>query len=398
MNILMITPYLPIPGFSGGQTRSFNLIKHLSKDCKITLISFMLPDQSKTHKKQLENYCEKIITIERGKTWQLNKILFTGFSPYPFLVSNYFSKELRNIIKEELQTDKFNLVHIECFYLMPNVPKTDIPVLLVDQTIEFAVYKHYVQNLPIKFLPIKPLLWLDVLKLKFWEFYFWKRADCLVAVSPEDKQLMEDKSGREVKIVPNAVNQQMLIKTNFKKYAQPTVLFGVANFKWMQNKEGAHNLLKYVWPRIKSKMPEARLKIAGRYSKEFVESTGLVKENDKSVDFGPVEDAQEVYSKSWLLAAPIRSGGGSRTKFFEAMASGLPIITTPAGIEGIEAENNKHVIVIKDFEQLADKAVKMMKNKDMLNKIGQAGRNLIKDKYSWEDSANKLFKIYKNIT
>ncbi len=398
MKILMVTPYLPIPGFSGGQTRSYNLIKHLSKKCQITLISFMLPDQSRKHKKQLEKYCRKIITVERGDTWQLKKILFTGFSLYPFLISNYFSAKFRNSVENELKNDEYDLIHVECFYLMPNVTKTDIPVLLVDQTIEFAVYKHYVQNMPFKFLPIKPLLWLDVLKLKFWEFYYWKKSDCLVAVSPEDKQLMEEKSGRKVKIVPNAVSQKLLRKTNFPKYKQPTILFGVANFKWMQNKEGAYNLLKYVWPKIKEQMPEAKLKIAGRYSKQFVESSGLVKPDDQSVEYGEVKNAQEVYSKSWILAAPIRSGGGSRTKFFEAMACGLPIITTPSGIEGIDAENNHQVVVIKDFDQLADKTVELLKNKKKLKRIGQGGRNLIEDKYSWEESAKKLLKIYREIT
>jgi len=350
MKILMITPYLPIPGFSGGQTRSFNLIKHLSKRCDITLISFILPDQDESYKKHLDNYCKKIITVKRGKTWQLKKILFTGFSPFPFLISNYYSPKFKKLIKDEIRKENYNLVHVECFYLMPNIPQTNIPVVLVDQTIEFAVYQHYVQSLPLKYLPVKPLLWLDVLKLKFWEFKFWRESDCLVAVSPEDKNLMQTRSKRKVKIVPNAVNQQLLTSPNHPKYNAPTILFGVANFKWMQNKEATVNLLKYVWPRIKKKLPEAKLKIAGRYSKDFVESTGLVKKDDPSVEYGEIKNAQRVYSKSWILVAPVRSGGGSRTKFFEAMACGLPIITTPSGIEGIEAKNNQQVIIVKEQE------------------------------------------------
>jgi len=398
MKILMVTPYLPIPGFSGGQTRSYNLIKHLSKSCQITLVSFILPDQEPEHKEHLEDFCQEIITINRGETWQLKKILFTGFSPYPFLVSNYHSKEFQQTIKEQLDKNSFDLVHVECFYLMPNIPKTNIPVLLVDQTIEFAVYQHFVQTLPMKYLIIKPLLWLDVLKLKFWEFYFWRKADCLVAVSPEDRDLMKSKANRKVKIVPNAVNQQLLAKSNYSKYKRPTVLFGVANFKWMQNKEGTINLLKHVWPKIKADMPEAKLKIAGRYSKEFVESTGLVRPNDKSVEYGEIDNPKEVYSKSWVLVAPIRSGGGSRTKFFEAMACGLPVITTPSGIEGIEAENNQHVVVVKDFDQLAKKTVDLMKDEEELKRIGRNGQELIRSKYSWKDSAGKLLKIYQDIS
>jgi glycosyltransferase involved in cell wall biosynthesis len=166
----------------------------------------------------------------------------------------------------------------------------------------------------------------------------------------------------------------------------------------MQNKEGTINLLKYVWPKIKEKMPEAKLKIAGRHSKEFVESTGLVRSDDKSVEYGEIDNPKEVYSKSWVLVAPIRSGGGSRTKFFEAMACGLPVVTTPSGIEGIEAKNDQHVVVVKDFDQLAKKTVCLMKDEDELKRIGRNGQELIRSKYSWKDSADKLLKIYQDIS
>ncbi len=76
------------------------------------------------------------------------------------------------------------------------------------------------------------------------------------------------------------------------------------------------------------------------------------------------------------------------------MACGLPIITTPSGIEGIEAVNNQHVIIEKDFQQLAEKTVQFLNNKQKLKEIGQNGRNLIKDKYSWKQSAQKLLSIY----
>ncbi|MCD6225494.1 hypothetical protein J7J95_00210, partial [bacterium] len=95
IKVLMVTPYLPYPPFSGGQTRSFNLIKHLVGDCQITLASFILPDQSVSQMKELKKYCRRILTIERGKTWTAKKIFFAGLSPYPLLVANYFSPQMR---------------------------------------------------------------------------------------------------------------------------------------------------------------------------------------------------------------------------------------------------------------------------------------------------------------
>jgi len=395
--VLMITPYLPYPPYSGGQTRSYHLLKHLSKECDITLFNFVLPDQEEKYTKHLQEYCQKVITVKRGETWTLKKILFTGFSLYPFLVSNYFSSILKKKITKELKLDHYDLIHVECFYLMPNIPKADIPILLVDQTIEFAVYQHFVQTMDKKYILIKPMLLLDVLKLKFWEKIFWKKAHRLIAVSEEDKILMEKISKREVKIVANGVDENLFKDRVMEKYLKPTVLFGVANFKWMQNKEGVINLLKFVWPKIKKQIPDAQLQIAGRYSKNLIEASGLVGKNDKDIIIGEVKSPEEVYRKSWVLVAPMKSGGGSRTKFFEAMACGLPIATTKEGIEGIDAINNKEVLVARDFNHLANLTVKALKNKQLREKIGQGGKKLVKERYSWRESASQLLKIYQDV-
>lgn len=391
----MITPYIPYPPYSGGQTRSYFLLKHLSKYCDITLFNFQLPDQDKTGIKHLKELCSKVITIPRGKTWQLKKVLTAGFSLYPFLVVNYLSNNLKQKIKQELDSQDYDLVHVECFYLMPNIPKTDIPVLLVDQTIEFAVYQHYVQTLPAKSFLIKPLLWLDVLKIKYWEKHFWQKADQLVAVSEDDQELMERVSGRKTKVVRNGVNENLIIDQ--KKYhpKKPTVFFGVANFKWMQNKEGARNLLKDVWPKIKQRVPEAKLVIAGRHSKEFVKSANLLPKDSSDLEIGPVEDPAKAYQQASVLVAPIKSGGGSRTKFFEAMACRLPIATTKQGMEGIEAVNNKHAVIASDFDDLVDKTVELLNNPEKLKQIGKQGQQLVKEKYSWQQSAQELLKLYK---
>ena len=395
MKVLMVTPYLPCPESSGGQTRSFNLLKHLSSECEVTLFSFLLPDQKKTDQKKLKKYCQKIVLFNRGKTWQPRKIVFTGFSPYPFLVANYFSWTMKEAIKEELAKNDYDLVHVECFYLMPNIPKTSVPVFLVDQTIEFAVYQHFVETLSSKLTWIKPLLWIDVLKLKFWEARFWKQTDYLVAVSDQDKKLMEKISQRKVTVVPNGVSDSLLKSRSLKKYSQPTVLFGVANFKWMQNKEGAVNLLKNIWPEIHQKMPSAKLLIAGRHSEDFISSLELSDKEMKNVEVAEVNKPEEAYSKSWVLVAPMKSGGGSRTKFFEAMACRLPIVTTPEGIEGIEAQNNQEVIV-GPIKNLAKLSVKLMKDKNKMEKIGQKAHQLVSQKYSWEKSAQTLLKVYQS--
>lgn len=391
----MITPYIPYPPLSGGQTRSYYLLKHLSENCDITLINFQLPDQEEKGVDHLKKFCSKVITVSRGKTWQIKKVLAAGLTPYPLLVVNYLSNELKQKIKNELENQKYDLVHVECFYLMPNIPKTKIPVLLVDQTIEFAVYQHYVQTLPRKFLLMKPFLWVDVLKIKYWEKRFWQKADCLVAVSEDDQKLMERVSKRKTKVVRNGVNEELIIDKKEYFPERPTVFFGVANFNWMQNKEAAINLLKHIWPEIKKQVPTAKLVIAGRHSKKFIQSTNLLPINNKDIKVGSVDNPAKAYQKASVLVAPIRSGGGSRTKFFEAMACQLPIATTKEGIEGIEAVNNKHAVIADNFDDLIEKTIELINNREKQKRIGRQGQKLVREKYSWRQSAEKLLKLYR---
>jgi len=395
MKILMLTPYLPYPPSSGGQVRSYNLIKHLSNKHRITLFSLIKDDEEKKYVGQLEKFCQQVNVFKRpAHPWTLTNILKTGFGLYPFLVIRNFSKEEKETLKQELTKQKFDLIHAENFYVMPHLPKTDIPILLTEQTILYRVYQHFVKNLPWYLFWLKPILMVDVLKLKYWEAFYWRKSDFLAAVSGEDVAHVRTLApGKKVYIIPNGVDYSYFAEKKYQKDKQPTVLFGAADFHWMQNKEGALLLLKKVWPEIKKKVKNARLWIVGKIAPEAL-SSYLGK---KDIIIQEIDDSREAYQKAWILVAPMRSGGGSRTKFFEAMASGLPIVTTPEGLEGIDAINGQEVAVEDDFGQLVGKAVTLLLNTRKAEQIGLRGKKLVKEKYDWSQSAEKLSNLYEEI-
>jgi glycosyltransferase involved in cell wall biosynthesis len=161
----------------------------------------------------------------------------------------------------------------------------------------------------------------------------------------------------------------------------------------MQNKEGAQILLNEIWPVIKKKIKKARLWIVGKIAPEALSSY----KNQKDIVIQEIEDSREAYQKAWVLVAPMRSGGGSRTKFFEAMASGLPIVTTPKGVEGIEAKNGQEIFIDDDLKKLAQRTIEVLEKRAMAKKIGKQAKELVKEKYSWQKSAQKLDKVYQEI-
>jgi len=395
MKILMLTSYLPYPPVSGGQVRSYNLIKNLAKKHAITLFSLIKDDEERKYIKELEKFCQKVRVFRRpAHPWTLGNILRTGFGFYPFLVIRNFSSEEKKALQKELKVEKYDLIHAENFYVMPHIPQTTVPLLLTEQTIFYRVFQHFVESLPWYLFSLKLVLMIDVWKLKYWESFYWRKVDFLTAVSEEDvTHIKRMAPGKRVYIVPNGVDFNLFGQQRYSKNKFPTVLFGVADFHWMQNKEGARILVDEVWPVIKKEIENARLWIVGKIAPEALASySGL-----KDVVIQEIDDSREAYQRSWILVAPMRSGGGSRTKFFEAMASGLPIVTTPEGVEGIKAKDGEEIFINDDLKDLAEKALMLLKNKDLAEKVGRKAKRLVKEKYSWQNSAQKLDRVYQEV-
>lgn len=392
MKILMLTPYLPYPLISGGQIRSYNLLKNLAKKHEITLIALIKHDDEKKYIKSISAYCHKVIVAKRPeKPWTIGNILQTGFGKYPFLVVRNFSPDAQKEVVKLLKNEVFDLIHAETFYVMPHIPKTQVPILLVEQTIEYEVYRHFVET--IRFTPVKWLLSIDVKKIRFWEEHFWKRANRVVAMSDSDKSVMQKNvPNLEVSIVPNGVD------ANFFTYAKktltnsPTVLF-VGNFKWLQNKEAVTILSKHIWPKIIKKLPSAKLWIVGRFpTKEIV---ALKNENVSISD--NIDDIRFAYEKSDVLLAPIYGPGGTRYKILEAMASGVAVVTTPWGIEGLGITYGKQALIGENTASLAEATLKILTNQKFFNQISTNANELVRKTYNWNSIAKILDKIYESV-
>ncbi len=386
----MLTPYLPYPLVSGGQTRSYNLIKILSRKHDITLFSLIKEEKEKKFVPELEKYCKKVSVFKRSRTpFTLNNILQTGFGLYPFLVIRNLVSEEKKAITSELKTNKYDLIHAETFYVMPHIPKTNIPILLVDQTIEYLVYKHYVKvQAP---LIAKPLFAIDVAKLKYWETQFWKNADRVVAMSDSDrKEMLKLVPQLGVDIVPNGIDMTFFADIVRKENKIPRILY-VGNFKWLQNVEAAVVLIKNVWPLIKKEVKNAKLLIVSKFIPEEIIK---LKDNDIEIREN-IDDIRIAYEKSTVLVAPIEGPGGTRLKILESMASSLPVVSTPVGVEGLGVKNGEQAFVSDNWKGLAEYAIKVIKNRELAKRLGKNASNFVRDNYSWDVSAKILDGLYK---
>jgi polysaccharide biosynthesis protein PslH len=389
MNILMLTPYLPYPLYSGGQIRSYNLLKHLSKKHKITLFSFIRKEEERDHIPKLKQFCADVKVFVKRPPWSVKSLLLSAVTVNPLVVCMYLKKELTQEILKVTEKVHFDLIHAETFYVMPNLPINNIPTILVEQTIEYLVYKHYTENF--KFLPLKKLMELDVSKILHWEKEYWKKASKVVAMSEADRMEMKKVvSGLKVDLVPNGVEPEFFsVKRTYKIKKCKKVLF-VGNFKWLQNREAVSILVKDIWPIIKKKLPETKLWIVGRFPPNEIRNMS----SESVIVSSDVKDIRDAYKDSDVLLAPIYGPGGTRYKILESMASGLPVVTTPTGIEGIGATIGKDVLVSEKDYGLAESTIKLLTDRKIYSTLSENSRNLVKKNFNWKDISNKLDRIY----
>jgi len=393
MKILMLTPYLPYPLLSGGQIRTYNLLKNLAPKHEITLLSFIREKKENAYVSKLLEFCKDVKTIQRRKAWDLRNIGLAGLTPYPFLVSIYLSLSLKRLITQELAKNNYDLIHAETFYVMPNLPKTKVPVLLVEQTIEYLVYQNFVKNF--KWDVLKPFLYFDVSKIQLWEKHYWRQAARLATMSQEDKMIVQRSCKKiTIDIVANGVDSSFFNKTKITKPKNPTILF-VGNFKWLPNKDAARFLTENIWPIIKKAIPLAKLWIVGKNPTAEILKLGC--ENKDVVIDESVEDIRQAFGSASVLLAPIRNGRGTKYKVLEAMATGLPVVTTPLGAEGIEAVNNREIVIAQTAAELAKKTIEVLSDDSFSLAIANRAKKLVGQKYNWKMISSHLDLIYQEL-
>lgn len=389
----MLTPYLPYPPSSGGQIRSYNLIKQLSQKHQITLCSLIKFEEEKRFVKYLKSYCKETHLFKRPeKPFAISNILRTGFSLLPLLVIRNFSPEEKKSLPKIIELGNFDIIHAETFYVSPHIPKVSIPTVLVDQTIEFQVYQHFVDQFRLKFL--KPLLYIDVLKIKYWEAFYWKKATRVVAVSEKDAQVMRKVvPNLKVTVVPNGVGEDLM--DDVPLHINKKILL-MGNYAWLQNVESAQILVEKIFPEILKKVPDATLLIAGQNTDRIAS----LKRERVALEKYAVDDissVQRAYQTAGILVSPLYGPGGTRLKNLAAMAAKTPVVTTKVGNEGIDAKDGEAVLIGQTPKELADLAIKLLENQSLYKKIALNARKYVEENFSYSSVAQRLDQVYQEV-
>lgn len=388
MKILFLTSRLPYPPNRGDKLRVFNFLKRLSKNHSITLLSFISSREQMVFAEELGKYCVKVETVLL-KPWQSYlSCLLHILSPAPFQVSYYYSRAMRRKVDNISANKHFDAAYIHLFRMAPYAYRVRNITKVLDLC--DAVSEHYRGIAKYKKTILWPMYFAEYLKTKRYERILVGDFKKIATISKNDKKYLAALNGHKgnIYVIPNGVDYKHLRPSKLKKKEKKIIFLGYLSTFY--NLDGLMYFYKQILPLIKREMPNVIFSVIG---------AGVHREIEKLAKKGEIElirnvpDLKPYLAKGSVFVCPLRVGSGAQNKVLEAMAMGLPVVTTSIGQEGIGAVRNKEIFVEDEAKGFARKVLELLSDSSLSANVSKNARNFIENKFNWEDSIRGLEKL-----
>jgi glycosyltransferase involved in cell wall biosynthesis len=392
MKILFICPYLPYPLISGGHTRVFNTIKHLSSSNQIHLLAYNREPVTREQESELKKYCVSLTTIPRPPVFSPGNLAAYLTTGKPFMhVINGRNQALVQAIDRETAGWQPDLIHVEHFHMADCLLRAQAsklyPKVIGEQGVEYLILERLaqVEKNPVKKLAAR----LEARRIKPFEVGICNSFDSCIEVSHEDKEMIEQAGVKKpVYVAINGVDAGYFASGG-KEVTEPSIIF-VGTFKFFGNQDAVKWMLSEVWPQVKIRQPSARFYIVGNQPPAWLRQR---KEPGLEVT-GWVPNLAEYMQKCRVVVAPLRMGSGTKLKILEAMSMGKPVVATSIGAEGIGAVDGREMLIRDDPRQFAEAVADCLNDPALAGRLGGNARLLIRNNFSWEKSAGQLNRAY----
>ena len=400
LNILWISHFVPYPPKGGCFQRSYNLIKEVSRNNNIYLIALRHKDKT-THpevetnkaKSELEKLCKKVIILDISSFSGLNyyyMALKSIFNINPLTVNLFISKDIGNIIVNLVHDIKIDVAHYDTISLCEYMHHSgSVPKILNHHGVESFMIRRRVNNEPN--LMKKLYLLLESYKLRKYEERNCHKFYMNLTVSEEDKLMLTKISPRSrFEVVENGVDVDYFKQKDDHDNTNRLIFAG--RMDQYSNVDAIMQFCRNVWPLVKEKFPKMRFSIIGNNPPQKL--LDMAKSDERIEVLGYVDDVRPYFAGATISICPIRDGGGTRLKILDAMAMGMPIISTTIGCEGIDVSPGINVFIANTPEEYVQSIGKLI-NDDMLRKsLSNCARITVEKKYSWNIIGQKLNKYY----
>ena len=383
MRILWVKAGKILPVDTGGKIRSYNLLKHLAARNELTLLSYYDGSRDKQYEEELSHQLPAV-TVNTGTSestfGQTLNYLKHFPSSAPYAVTKFTSARVRHLISEWDNPQRFDV--FVCDFLSASLNFTHslrTPVVLFQHNVEAALWQRQAKheaNL-LKRVAFR----IEAAKMTKYERATVRRFDHVIAVSDHDRNLMSTMSDESrITVVPTGVDLAEyggLMKSQAAPGVNNVVLF-LGSMDWEANIDGVDFFCRDIWPTIKAAVPEAQFCVVGRNPPARV----TARASDSIVVTGRVDSVLPYLHRAAVFVVPLRIGGGTRLKIYEAMAAGKAVVSTSVGAEGLNVLHGENILLADDAQSFAKSVVELLTKDEERRRLGENASRLAAQ-YDW---------------
>jgi glycosyltransferase involved in cell wall biosynthesis len=284
----------------------------------------------------------------------------------------------------------FDIIHVQFFRMARYVIKlTQCPkVLDLGDAMSLNLHRRATLDKSLAW----PLVKLEELRVRKYETTILKHFDVGTMVSAFDRDyLLALDNSLNLEVVPMGVDLEYFQPNNVQY--RPQLLF-TGTMNYFPNYDAVWYFYHKIFPYIKQTRPDVAFYVVGNYP---LSKLKRLESNRDIVVTGHVPETRPYFAQSAVFVSPMRGGSGIQAKNLEAMAMGVPVVTTSVGAAGIEAKVGHDLIVADEPKEFASKVIQLLDDPELRREIGQNGRRLVEEKYNWPDVVGRLEKIYEEI-
>jgi sugar transferase (PEP-CTERM/EpsH1 system associated) len=394
MRILWLNANLLLPLDKGGKIRTWHLMRHLARRHDITYLTFAEDADAEAARPAMREVCADLVSVPhrdapKGSLRFYASVVSHLFDPLPYAVARYRSTAYRRALEAQLEHGAFD--RVVCDFLVPavNLRRTPpCPSILFTHNVEAEIWRRHADNAT---RPLARRLYEQQWRrMARFEARTLQRFDRILAVSDADAQTFGRLYGSQVQspidVVATGVDTEFFTPTP-ETFVRPHHLAFVGSMDWMPNEDAVLFFCREVLPRVRQVVPDATLSIIGRAPTAAVKRLA----HEAGVDVtGTVDDVRTHLGPAAATIVPLRVGGGTRLKIFEAMAAGKAVVSTTIGAEGLPTESGRHLLIADGAEAFAAAVVRVLRDPDLRRSLEREARSLVTERYDWGAAASQL--------
>jgi glycosyltransferase involved in cell wall biosynthesis len=379
LEILFLTPEFLFPARSGGTIKSLALLEHLRRRHRLRVACFtrrlLDPEQ--------ERWTEEVgdvrtLLLDRGRT-PLN-LLRSYLHGIPLSIERNRSGTMAALISGVVEDGPPDAIFVDGWLMAQYVPASFAGLKLLHQ--HNAEHLMWRRQIALERNPTRrALLRAEYRRVREYEASILGRFDAVFAVSDPDRRALVALGADPERILPlpNVADPELLSRPAPSRDSGRPVLLFLGTLTWEPNVAGLELFLRTAFPRLRERVPEARLLIAGQ-GKPPATLTRLAEEQGAEL-VEAVGDPEPLYRASSVFVDPSRGGAGGRVKILNAMARGLPVVATPDAAGGLDVISGKHLLVCDTPEATAEAIRDLLADRERWLSLSRAGRELVRRRY-----------------